>query len=560
MDAISDSDVDEVVVMASAQVGKTEIINNIVGFHIAQDPAPLLLVQPTVEIGEAWSTDRLAPMLRDTPALRDKVKDPRTRDSGNKILQKRFPGGHITIAGANAPAGLAGRPIRVVLLDEVDRYPPSAGTEGDPVTLAKKRTRTFWNRKHILCSTPTVKGFSRIEMAYEQSDKRRFYVPCPHCDEPQVLKWENVKWPANEPEKASYHCVACGAAWSNVERLSAIRLGQWRAEAPFKGRAGFHLNELYSPWSTIPDIATAFINAKDSPETLRAWINTTLGETWEEEGERVDQTGLMERAEEWSEDAIPNGVLVIVIGVDTQDDRLELEIVGWGRDEESWSLRYQVLDGDPSGNAVWAQLDEIRKQEFTRADGARIKVSAVCIDSRGHQTQAVYKYCRPRFGQKVYAIAGMGGPGRLVWPQRASKNNSGKVNLFLIGVDAAKDAIYARLRIQTAGAGFCHFPKGRDPDWFAQLTAESVQTVFKKGFPTRVWQKKPGVRNEALDCRVYAYAALQSLNVAWSRFRDLRPPVVPPPADAPPMLPPPPPQVALQSPVHRGRRVYSRGI
>lgn len=561
MDAISDPAIDTVVVMSSAQVGKTEIINNIVGFHIAQDPAPILVVQPTLEMGEAWSKDRLAPMLRDTPALQGKVKDPRARDSGNTLLHKIFPGGHVTISGANSPSSLASRPIRVVLMDEVDRYPPSAGTEGDPVSLATKRSTTFWNRKRILTSTPTVKGYSRIELAFEQSDQRRYYVPCPHCDEMQVLKWENVKWPANEPEKAAYHCTACGAAWSNVDRQSAIRLGEWRAEAPFKGRAGFHLSELYSPWSSIVDIATNFINAKASPETLRTFINTTLGETWEEQGERVDQTGLMERAEEWG-DTIPNGVLVITIGVDTQDDRLELEIVGWGRDEESWSLGYQVLNGDPSGPAVWAELDRVRLQEFTRADGARVKVSAVCVDSRGHQTQAVYKYCKPRFGQKVYAIAGMGGAGRLVWPRQASKNNSGKVNLFLIGVDAAKDAIYARLRILTAGAGFCHFPKDREADWFAQLTAETVHTVFKKGFPSRVWQKKPGTRNEALDCRVYAYAALQSLNVVWARFRDHRPPVVSPPADAPvPETPPPAPQVVLR-PAQQGpvRRMISRGI
>jgi len=560
MDAISDPDIETVVVMSSAQIGKTEIINNIVGFHIAQDPAPILIVQPTLEMGEAWSKDRLAPMLRDTPALRDKVKDPRARDSGNTLLHKIFPGGHLTICGANSPSSLASRPIRVVLMDEVDRYPPSAGSEGDPVALATKRSTTFWNRKRILTSTPTLKGYSRIELAFEQTDQRRYYVPCPHCDEMQVLRWENVKWPANEPAKAAYHCPECGVAWSNVDRSAAIRLGEWRAEAPFNGRAGFHLSELYSPWSTIPDIASAFVTAKASPETLRTFINTTLGETWEEQGERVDETGLMERAEEWG-DSIPNGVLVITIGVDTQDDRLELEIVGWGRDEESWSLGYQVLNGDPSGGAVWTQLDEIRKQEFTRADGARVKVSAVCVDSRGHQTQAVYKYCKPRFGQKVYAIAGMGGPGRLVWPQRATKNNAGKVNLFLIGVDAAKDAIYARLRIMTAGPGFCHFPKDRAADWFSQLTAETVHTVFKKGFPTRVWQKKPGTRNEALDCRVYAYAALQSLNVAWSRFRDHRVPAVTPPADAPPQPPVAAPQVALHSAQPaRGRRVYSRGI
>lgn len=568
MDAISDPTVETVVVMSSAQVGKTEIVNNTAGFHVAQDPAPMLVVMPTLEMGEAWSKDRLAPMLRDTPALKGKVKDPRARDSGNTLLHKVFPGGHLTICGANSPSSLASRPIRIVLCDEVDRYPPSAGTEGDPVSLARKRSATFWNRKLVLTSTPTVKGVSRIEAAYEASDQRRFYVPCPHCGEHQVLRWTNVKWPPNRPERATYHCGACGVEWSDVKRWAAIARGEWRAESNFTGTAGFHLSELYSPWSRIADMARAFLEAKRSPETLKTFVNTSLGETWEDEGETVDATGLSERAEEWGVE-LPNGILVLTAGVDVQADRLEVEIVGWGRDEESWSIDHIRLTGDPQGNAVWADLDRKLAETFKRADGAELHINAVCVDS-GYATQAVYNYCRGRFRRRVYAIKGMAGAGRPIWPKKASKQD--KVNLFLVGVDAAKDSTYARLRITRPGPGFCHFPKDRDPDWYGQLTAETVMIKYSKGFPTRVWTKKPGARNEGLDCRVYAYTALQSLNVRWPAVKDAAPrPDMPTAIQAAPAhantgeastnpatsVSAPPPLIAARP---QGRRVLSRGI
>lgn len=529
----------------------TEIVNNIVGFHIAQDPAPILVVMPTLEMGEAWSKDRLAPMLRDTPALHAKVKDPRARDSGNTLLAKVFPGGRLSICGANSPSSLSARPIRIVLCDEVDRYPPSAGTEGDPVTLAKKRSTTFWNRKLVLTSTPTVKGFSRIEAAFEESDQRRFYVPCPHCGDEQVLRWTNVKWPPNQPEKAAYHCGECGTEWSDVQRWAAIRRGEWRAEASFTGVAGFHLSELYSSWSRIADIARAFLDAKRSPESLKAFINTSLGETWEDQGETVDGHGLQDRVEHWG-DKLPAAVLLLTAGVDVQADRLEIEIVGWGRDEESWSVSHKRIFGDPSAPGVWGELDEHIAQTFTREDGIELPVRVVAVDS-GYATQSVYRYCRERYSRRVFAIKGASGSGRPIWPKRPTRTS--KVSLFPVGVDAAKDALYARLRITRPGPGFCHFPEGRETDWFEQLTAESVVTKYSKGFPTRVWTKKSGARNEALDCRCYAYAALQSLAVVWSRFKDVAKPApmpasVGPTVDSPPVLPPR--QATVARPPRRG--------
>lgn len=533
MDAVSEPGVDRIVIMTSSQVGKTEILNNIVGFHISHDPAPILVLQPTLDMAETWAKDRLAPMLRDTPALMGKVADPRSRDSGNTILHKRFNGGHITAVGANSAASLASRPIRVVLADEVDRYPPSAGAEGDPLSLAIKRTATFWNRRVIMCSTPTVKGFSRIEAEWLRSDQRRYFVACPHCEHEQHLVWGNVRWPEGRPHEALYHCESCGAGWTDAERRAAVRWGKWQATAPGKKVVGFHLNEIYSPWSSVADMAQAFLAAKQSPETLKTWINTSLGETWEEDGERVDDHALMSRAEDWGRYA-PERVLLVTCGVDVQDDRLEIERIGWTEGEESWSLEHVVKYGDPSSPQLWAWLDEYLTTPTRTADGRMLEVRATAIDSGGHYTQAVYKFAKPRARRGVWAIKGLGGQGKPIWPKRASKNNTGKVNLFMVGVDAAKDMIYARLRNKEPGTpGYCHFPANRDRAWFEQLTAETVVTKYIKGFPTRVWQKRPSVRNEALDLRVYGYAALLSLNVSWDREarRSQALPRTPAPAD-----------------------------
>lgn len=534
LDAISDPLTHTVVVMSCAQVGKSEMLLNGIGFHIAQDAAPILFLQPTVEMAETFAKDRIAPMIRDSPCLTALIAEPLSRSGGNTILHKQFPGGHLTLAGANSPASLASRPVRIVFADEVDRYPPSAGTEGDPVTLARARTKTFWNRKFVLTSTPTIKGVSRIEQAYAESDQRVFEVPCPHCATAQRMLWAAVVWPAGRADAAAYHCTDCGAAWSDAQRIAALRKGEWSASAPFRGIAGFHLNELYSPWSRVGDIAQSFVEAKASrsQERMRAWINTTLGETWEQDGERVDDAGIAARVESWAGE--PDGVLVRTAGVDVQDDRLEVEIVGWGVDEESWSLAYHVIFGDPSGPALWADLDRLLLD---------MKPAAVCVDSGGHHTQAVYKFCRERLRRRVYAIKGMGGPGRLVWPKRASRQNSGKLPLFLVGVDAAKDQIFAHLKLTTAGPGYCHFPDDRDDQYFAGLASETVVTKYSKGFPVREYRKRAGVRNEPLDCRVYSYCALISLNIRrWSALaKPLRTQEPGPPIEAAALIDQPPP-------------------
>ena len=517
MDAVNDPSVNNIVVMSSAQIGKTEICNNVLGYHIDQDPAPILVVQPTLDMAQAWSKDRLATMLRDTPVLQNKVADPRSRDSGNTTLHKVFPGGHITACGANSPSSLASRPIRIVLCDEVDRYPVSAGAEGDPISLARKRSATFWNKKLIMVSTPTVKGQSRIEQAFFESDQREYYVPCPDCSEFRTLKWANVQFDKEAPETAAYVCEDCGSVWDDSKRLRAIRKGEWRAHAPFKGTAGFRLSALYSPWMSLEDGVRDFLEARKQPATLRVWINTYLGETWEEEGQRVDDIGVSERREDYG-DTLPDGVIIITAGVDVQDDRLEMEIVGWGRNEESWSLEYKTIYGDPSSPIVWGELDTHLRKTYFHIRGVELPIRSVCVDSGGHHTQSVYAFCKAREGRRVFAIRGVGGEGKPL-VGRPTINNAQRVKLFPVGVDTAKELVYSRLRITEPGAGYCHFPASYDDEYFRQITAEQLVSRYHKGFLRREWQKiRP--RNEALDCRVYALAAYSLLNANMNLVAD----------------------------------------
>lgn len=519
MDAFSDPQVTRIVVMSSAQVGKTEILNNIVGYYIDQDPSTILNLQPTLEMAQTWSKDRLAPMVRDNPCLTKKVKSSKSKDSDNTILHKLFPGGHITMVGANSPAGLASRPIRIVLCDEVDRYPVSAGAEGDPVNLAIKRTTTYWNKKIGLFSTPTIKGVSRIEKAFAESDQRYYYVPCPHCGVYQRLRWGHVKYSKDNIKEAYYECEHCGGHLSDSDRYRAIARGYWEAQEEFKGVAGFHLNELYSPWRKLADIVQDFLDAKDKPDTLKTWVNTSLGETWEEAGESVDPDSLESRTEDYTK--IPKNAVVLTAGVDTQDDRLEVEITAWGKGEESWLIDYIRLYGDPDQPEVWEQLDDILASDYLHESGARLSISATCIDTGGHKTQSVYEYGRTRYTQRVYLIKGVGGEGiPIVGAQskvKCGKSKNKTVKLFPVGVDQAKGTIYGRLKISSFGSGYMHFPRKCDKAYFDSLTAEKLITKFVKGFPKRTWEKIR-TRNEALDCRVYSYAALKILNPNFERI------------------------------------------
>lgn len=522
MDAVNDPAVETIVVMTSAQVGKTEIILNIIGYHIDYDPAPIMVMQPTLQMAQAFSKDRLAPMLRDSPALQGKVADARSRDSGNTMLHKTFPGGHITMVGANSPSGLASRPIRILLADEVDRFPASAGAEGDPLTLAEKRTTTFWNRKKIYVSTPTIKGISRIEAAFLNSTQEEWCLPCPTCRKHQPLTWAQIRF-----EDVTMECIHCGARHGEFEWKSGQ--GKWMAKKQNIKIRGFHLNELASPWKRWSTIIEEFKEAKaGGPERLKAWVNTTLGETWEEQGDGVESDQLSNRRERYNCE-VPDGVLLLTAGVDVQDDRLEIEVVGWGIGKESWGIEYRAIYGDPGQPAVWRQLDEYLSRTWKYADGVGIGIACTCIDSGGHFTTEVYDFCKPREHRRIFAIKGQGGEGVPI-VNRASRTNRRRVPLFTIGVDAGKELILSRLKVQFPGeAGYCHFPiepeKGYDQKYFDGLTSEKRVIRYHKGRPRSEWVKRPGTRNEPLDCRNYATAALEILNpslelLAKSQRRD----------------------------------------
>lgn len=525
MDAIHEPGVRELVLIKAAQVGYTESLNNIIGYFIDQAPSPMMLMQPTLEMGEAWSKDRFAPMVRDCERLRNKVADPRARDSGSTILHKTFAGGHLTIVGANSPASLASRPIRVLLCDEVDRYPVSAGAEGDPIALGKKRTTTFRNRIVVMGGTPTVKGESRIEAAFLQSDQRYIFVPCPHCQERQRLEWSQVRWPRDEagehqPSGAVYVCKHCGAEIDESYKPWMLEHREVRAARPFAGIAGLHVSTLYSPWVTWAQMARSFLEARKDPQTLRTWVNTELGETWEEQGEAVDAVGLLKRRQPYTPESLPAGVVAITLGVDTQDNRLELQFVGWGAGEQSWVIEHGALRGNPGGVEIWEALDEQRKRKFVTEDGRTLLVTATGIDSGGHYTQQVYAHCYKHRFDRVFALKGAGGTGRLIWPRRPGKTKLSRADVYLIGVDTAKDLIHGRVtKITAPGRGFVNLAASLDQEWCDQFTSERRVSKVTNGRRVSVWRPKaPGIRQEALDCYIYAYAVLLGRRIDLDRI------------------------------------------
>ena len=417
---------------------------------------------------------------------------------------------------SGSPKTMRGRSAPVIVCDEIDGYDRTK--EGHPVSLLRKRAATFGDQSVVLeISTPTIKGESWIENAFESGDKRRFHVPCPHCGEHQVLHWANVHWDKDDngtplPETASYQCAHCGVLWSEAERRGAIRLGEWRAEKPFFGHASYHLSELYSTLCDLRSIVQSFLDAKAAGD-LQTFINTSLAETWEEDGARVDEQALMSRAEDFGAE-VPEGGVYLTAGVDMQEDRLELEVVAWGLGEESWSVDYRVLWGDPTQGQVWEELDEALDQTYSHANGAELSIMAACLDTGGGEggyTQAAYEYARSRGTSRIYAIKGVGGFGRPIIskPTKVSLARKGRrVNLFPLGVDEIKVIVTRRLALQNPGPGYCHIPDDRDPEWFAQMCAEKLVTKYRKGHPFREWHQTRA-RNEAFDCRGYAYAALK---------------------------------------------------
>lgn len=518
MDAITDISIQKVVIMSGAQIGKTDaFILNPIGYFMHYDPAPIIVMQPTITMAEGFSKEKLSNMIRSTPVLRERVNE-KSRNSGNTILQKLFPGGSVTIVGANSPSSLRMRSIRILLADEIDAYPPTAGKEGDPLLLAGKRLATFWNKKEINVSTPTNKSTSRIAVEYEHSTQEEWHVPCPACGELQPLEWANVKFDKENLDEIQYCCSKCGVLSSEAEWKERFSGGRFIAKFPKRKVRGFHLNSLASPFAEWREIVEKFLTANEEKkrgniELLKAWTNTEMGQTWEDKGEQLEPETLMERREAYKCE-VPNGVLYLTAGVDTQDNRFELEVVGWGKGKESWGIQYKIIFGDLKQPEIWAELDEFLSRTFTRKDGTKLKISRVCMDSGGHFTNQVYKFCKQRTARGVFAIRGASKPDAPYIP-KPTYNNREKAPLFVVNVDTGKSLLYQRLTVEEEGGGYCHFPleeeKGYDETYFKGLTAERLVLTYVKGRAQYVWRLKENgyKRNEPLDIRNYATVALE---------------------------------------------------
>ena len=535
MDAVSDPSLDAVLFVACSQGGgKTEILLNIAGYYMAHDPSPILIVEPTLEMADALSKDRLAGTIRATPVLRGLVGDPRAKDSENSIRHKVFNGGHVTLVGANSPSSLAMRPIRILLGDEIARWPASAGSEGAPMDIVDARTSAFWNARRYYATSPLEKETCPSWDLWQRSDQNLYIVSCPDCSHEQDFRWEQVKWERDAdgthlPATTRYECEKCGDLWDDVTRWRAIMRGGYQPQAPAnrtKNRiAGYRLPAMAVIGRTLSKMVEQFLAAKGNREKLKAFVNTVLAEWWEETGESVDETGLMDRREDWSTMLpkgadVPSEVALLTLGADVNKDFVAWEVVGWGRGEESWSVATGKIYGEAVKDAaVLEEIDDVMKRAWVHAKGFEIFIRAGALDT-GYATQACYRYIKPRLRRALpngkpqffFAIKGVPGEGKPIWPESASQTRmkiGGHVHLWSIGVDAAKDQVMARLGIAEPGPGYCHFPLTRTKDFFEELTAEKAISKITAGRSKRVWVKKSeGRRNEAFDNRGYAYAAL----------------------------------------------------
>lgn len=577
LNCMTDSFTEEVVWMKSARVGYTQCLKAATGYFIKHDPCPIMIVQPTLDDAEGFSKEEIAPMLRDCPSLGKLVSDVKSRDGDNTILRKAFPGGSLTVVGANSARGFRRVSRRVVGFDETDGYPRSAGTEGDPIKLGKKRTEYYWNRKLWYGSTPTTAGASRIETLFEGSDKRYYFVPCPHCGQMDRFVFREdavdkegapvghfMKWPKGRPDEAHFICRNCGGYIEEKHKRDMVANGEWRATGPFTGRAGFHLWAAYSysPNATWAHIAREFLDADmNGPEELKTFIMTTLGETWKETGDAPDWERLAHLAETYVPGTCPPGVLFLTAGVDVQKDRLVYEVVGWGRGKTSWSIDIGIIPGDPyddTPTGPWGPLDALLTRVYANASNAQLPIAMMAIDS-GAFTQAVYNWVRQHPPSRVMATKGREQARTIVSsPQPVDVDYNGvKISngckVWTIGDGIIKTELYGWLRLKrptpdqrAAGRsdppGTCHFPSHGD-DFFKQLASENVRKIQKRnGYIVYEWTLPKGRENHYLDTRKNARVAAavvgldQFQDTDWSALEQAtgqRSPAVPAPGQTP---------------------------
>ena len=537
MDAFTDPKVRHIVMVAASQVGKSEFLNNCIGYIIDEDPGSILFIHPTTIDAQEYSKLRIAPMLRDSPALRQKIAAPKSRDSHNTILQKAYPGGILTMCGSTEAHALASKPIRYVFGDERDRWATSAGNEGDPWDLAMARQTTFYNAKAVEVSTTTIKNASAIEAAYYTGTMERWNSKCPHCGEYHEIRWSDIRFEYDEiivshkktykVKKVYYTCPGCGCISTEAEMKRAP--AKWIVENPEaygQGTRSFWLNAFVSQWASWESIVLKYLNALGSTKKMQVVFNTCFGEPWEDRGDIEDEDSLLARREDYGKDKngepveLPPGVLVLTAGVDTQDDRMEYEIVGHGFFGETWGIEKGIVMGRPDDDATWNKLDEVVFDRVMRFEnGVGLRVSMSFVDEGGHFTQSVRAQCNARISKKVFCIKGMPGQDKpYISPPKKQKIFVNQIAVgtcwqYQLGVDSGKEIIMDNLRVQTPGQKYCHFPKRDDygSAYFAGLLSETKVYDPNKKQPWS-WKKIPGhERNEPLDCRNYALAAFKAL-------------------------------------------------
>ncbi|MEL6493553.1 MAG: phage terminase large subunit family protein [Cyanobacteria bacterium J06623_7] len=536
LDAIAETGVQKVTLMCSAQIGKTIILLMVICYLIDLDPCSIMMTQPTTDMAEMFSKEKLSSAIANIKPVSKKIVQ-KSRNATSTILMKMFAGGFLRLAGANSPSSLASMSIRAYFGDEIDKYPASAGKEGDPVKLAIQRTETFWNWLVFLVSTPSIKDNSRIEDEFNESDRRRFFVPCPHCGHKQHLIWERIQYSNKGTDEADplsgvyYICESCETPIGEEHKTQMVQSGEWQATAKSKDpkHVGFHINRFYSPWANWVDLCLDYEASKNDPQKLQVFVNATLGLPFERTvGEKLDWQRLRDRGDKsnYSQGTVPNGGLILTAGVDVQGDRLEVVVMAWGKGEQSYVVRYEQILGNPLESQVWEQLSFVTGKTYTREDGAELKVRATFVDS-GYQTQEVYHRVKQYKYLHWFAIKGVAGDKPLYSrPSAQETNYRGEkvkrgIDIYKIGVDLGKEALYSRSQIETPGAKYLNFPNDLEASFYEGFCGEVLVTKHKKGHPYHVWEVLPGVRNEPLDISVYALAAAHMVGLTRMNLNSL---------------------------------------
>jgi phage terminase large subunit GpA-like protein len=508
------------------QFGKTEVAINALGYTMEHHPGPVMVCLPGEVSMQKWVAQKLNPMLEETPAVRDLLSSTNSRDGANRREFKDFAGGQLYIEHAGSPQRLKSTTVRTLIVDEVDEFANALTGGDDPLEMLEGRTSAFpGTYKRLYISTPGLKGVSRIDYLWEKSDQRRYHVPCPHCGHMQALQWSGLHW-APGGHGVHYVCADCGSVIDEHHKTAMIAAGQWIPDNPASKVRGYHINCLYYQIGLGPrwaDLVAKWLEVQHDPAKLKTFVNDRLAETWEDPTMRaVKHNAIADRADAYALRTAPAGVLVITAGVDTQDNRLAVHLVGWGRGMACWTLDYIELPGDPALDAVWTSLTELLNTPLLHESGATLRIEAVSIDAGGHRTEAVKDFVRQRRVRRPMAIFGavpnnapVLSKGKLMdvdWKGRSDKRG---VMVYQVGTVGIKHWLFSRLSTdadKVAAERLCHFSADLETGFFQGLASETYNPAKNR------FEKKRGARNEPLDTWVYAYASAHHPELRLHRY------------------------------------------